>query len=43
LAYLLQSKPEYDAEMKAAQAMAEEEKRNIKIFVTPGSKSVKEK
>lgn len=43
LAYLLQSKPEYDAEMKAAQAMAEDEKRNIKVFVNPGSKSVHEK
>jgi len=43
LAYLLQSKPEYDAEMKAAQAFAEDEKRNIKIFVTPGSKAVHEK
>jgi hypothetical protein len=43
LAYLLQSKPEYDAEMKAAQALAEDEKRNIKVFVTPGSKTVHEK
>jgi len=43
LAYLLQSKPEYDAEMKAAQALAEEEKRNIKVFITPGSKAVHEK
>jgi hypothetical protein len=42
LAYLLQSKPEYEAEMKIAQGLAEEERKNIKIFVTQ-SKAVHEK
>jgi hypothetical protein len=43
LAYLHQSKPEYEAEMKVAQSLAEEERRNIKVFVTSGSKAVHEK
>jgi hypothetical protein len=43
LAYLLQSKPEYDSEMKTAQSLANDEQRNIKSFVTPGSKTVHEK
>ena len=43
LAYLFQEKPEYSDSMKIAQSLAEEEKKNIKIFVTPGSKAVHEK
>ena len=43
LAYLFQTSPEYADNMKVAQTMAEDERKNLKTFVTPGSRAVHEK
>ncbi len=43
LAYLYQKTPEYADEQKMAQGFAEEERKNIKIYIPAGSKAVHEK